>query len=34
MLVSKGFIYGKISDFRWKREEALGFLFNRKGFKL
>lgn len=25
--VSRGFIDGKISDFRWKREEALGFVF-------
>lgn len=34
MAVSKGFIDGKINDFRCKREEALGFLFNRKGLKL
>lgn len=30
----KGFINGKLNDFRWDKDEALGFLFHTKGFKL
>lgn len=34
MVIHKGFIYGKISDSGWEKEEALGFLFHTKDFKL
>lgn len=34
LAISKGFFNRKITGFRWEREEALGFLLHRKGFKL